>query len=138
MLRSEHQLSVDEFMRLAKQDLPQKPTLPAENVLKLRAKLILEECLETIAALGFRVEDGLLVSSGPPNLVEIVDGCCDIAVVTTGTLSACGIPDLPFQRAVNENNLAKFGPGHSIREDGKLIKPPGHRPPDIRKLLKEI
>lgn len=147
LLRSWHQVFVDQFMEMAKQELPETPCIPSEEVRILRAKLILEEALETIEALGVSVFDDvgeIMVSMdglrfhpwGEPNLVKIVDGCADIAVVTTGTLSACGISEAPMQRLVDENNLAKFGPGHQLREDGKLIKPPGHRPPDFGMALK--
>lgn len=144
-----HQTMVDKFMGLAKQELPESPCIPSREVRELRAKLIYEEAIETINGLGFSVvylenhnhpdQIGLhLVEDREPNLVEIIDGCCDLKVVTTGTLSACGVPDLPFQVAVDTNNLAKFGPGHSWREDGKLIKPPGHQPPDIQGILDSL
>ena len=143
---SEHQHRVDEFMRLAKQDRPSKPTMPSEDVRALRAKLILEEALETIDALGCEVYantptvtarglksgEVVVIPSHDPDMTEIVDGCCDVIVVTTGTLSACGVNDLVPQLLVDENNLAKFGPGHSYREDGKLIKPPNHKAPDLK------
>jgi predicted HAD superfamily Cof-like phosphohydrolase len=133
---------VNDFMRQARQELPDAPTIPSPEVRRLRAKLILEEALETIEALGFwaRVEgqDWSLEDRYEPNLPLIVDGCCDLKVVTTGTLSACGIPDQPFQDMVDENNLAKFGPGHTIRSDGKLIKPPGHKPPDIQGMIESL
>lgn len=147
--RSAHQLMVDEFMMKAGQRLPTVPSLltPEERV--LRAKLIYEEALETIAALGIAVyhrferarEDGSIPTEfrldSKPNLIEIIDGCCDLKVVTTGTLSALGIPDVRFQKLVDDNNLAKFGPGGYRNEDGKWVKPPGHKPPDIEGLLKE-
>src|SRR5690606_33615746 len=78
------------------------------------------------------------VANNEFDLEKTVDGCCDLKVVTTGTLSSCGIPDELFQKEVDENNLKKFGPGHSYREDGKLIKPPGHQPPNIKGLLEEL
>ncbi len=106
---------------------------------RLRAKLIWEETLETLRGLGFSYDlDGGLVELHPFNLVEAVDGCFDLRVVTTGTLSALGVPDLKGQEMVDRNNLAKFGPGCSIREDGKLIKPPGHVAPDIMGLLMRL
>jgi hypothetical protein len=71
-------------------------------------------------------------------MVELVDGCCDLSVVTIGTLSACGVSDDPFLMEVDQNNLDKFGDGHSYREDGKLIKPPDHQPPRIEELLEDI
>lgn len=152
--RSHHQRKVDQFMVLAKQELPNYPMMPCEAVRKLRAKLIFEECLETIEALGFDVKvlaagglDGfsevrkdsvVFESNGKEDLVEITDGCCDIRVVTTGTLSACGIPDEVVQDEVDNNNLAKFGPGHSWRDDGKLIKPADHKPPRIAEIIARL
>lgn len=139
-LKSDHQKSVEEFMVKARNVLPDKPTMPDEKTRLLRAKLILEECLETIEALGFEVAKEAygkteFIYAYTPDLVEIADGVCDINVVACGTLSACGLPDLPFQNAVNENNLAKFKEGFSWREDGKLIKPSNHQPPDIKGIL---
>lgn len=135
-------------MRLANQVLPTKPMMPIASVRLLRASLILEEALETIEGLGVEVSannaevtlsmDDLFLRDAvafDADLVAIVDGCCDLMVVTTGTLSACGIGDAEVQAAVDLNNLEKFGPGSSLRDDGKLIKPPGHKPPDLRSLL---
>lgn len=151
---TEHQERVEKFMKLAGQELPDRPTLPNEEVRLLRAKLILEEALETIEALGMSVcvtyKDGLtfgptiekhnicFIPNKTANLEEIIDGCCDISVVTIGTLSACGVPDQPFLEEVDENNLAKFGPGGYRREDGKWVKPPDHTPPKIKEVLKAI
>ncbi len=155
-----HFARVRDFMVKAKQECPQLPTIPSADVRKLRAKLILEEALETIKALGITLyaSDELvkeladptvmtvelgetsfdLVPEGECDIVGVADGCADVSVVTIGTLIAFGIPDRRLLELVDNNNLAKFGPGHSIREDGKLIKPPGHKPPDVRWLLKQL
>jgi predicted HAD superfamily Cof-like phosphohydrolase len=162
-MKSEHYQRVEKFMELAGQDRPENAGLPSKEILKLRAALILEEALETINALGFSVHskyDGTnvpseynfdsangffytmdpsefhLVGDLEPDLVEIADGCADVLVVTTGTMIACGFDDVELMAAVDQNNLDKFGPGHSRREDGKLVKPPGHKPPDIEAILK--
>jgi predicted HAD superfamily Cof-like phosphohydrolase len=144
-IRSEHQQRVDEFMRLANQELPETPVMPGEAVRKLRANIILEEALETIEGLGFRIRkpyDGfefeLEALTCGPDLVLAVDGCADLRVVTTGTLSALGVADLAVQEEVDKNNLAKFGPGGYRREDGKWMKPPGHQPPDILGVLEKM
>lgn len=146
-LRTDHQERVRRFMVLARQATPDVPTIPSVMVRLLRAKLIIEEALETCKALGVRISihngpEALLeehlgfASSGEaPDLTEIADGCADVSVVTTGTLIACGIQDRPILEAVDENNLAKFGPGHSWREDGKLIKPPGHKKVDLESII---
>ena len=145
---TEHQERVEQFMKAAGQELPTTPILPDFYTRKLRAKLILEEALETVEALGFALytPEGLMITKGTLNLQEeytadleeIIDGCCDISVVTIGTLSACGVPDQPFLEEVDSNNLAKFGPGGHRREDGKWVKPPNHKPPAIAEVLQEV
>lgn len=138
-MKSEHQIRVENFMKRALQDLPPKPFMPNVDIRMLRARLIMEEALETIQALGvevivdtpyanvvvefqkLRFGLGLI-----PNMVEIVDGCCDLRVVTTGTLSALGVEDESVQRIVDQSNLKKFAPGgHMNLATGKWIKPPG-------------
>jgi predicted HAD superfamily Cof-like phosphohydrolase len=145
-MKSVHQQSVEKFMELAGQSIPSSPVSPNLETRELRARLILEESLETIKALGFQVmakeeivDDNLVkfVDCFEPDLIEIADGCADIKVVTTGTLSACGIDDEELQRDVDQNNLDKFGPGGHRRDDGKWVKPPNHQPPNISKILKD-
>lgn len=152
LLKTPHQVAVENFMRLAGQEVPKQPTSHVSVPTRiLRAKLILEECLETIyEGLGVTVSLNLgsygtaqisitqcdfETHDSDINLVELIDGCCDIKVVTTGTLSACGVPDLLFQEEVDQNNLDKFGPGGYRREDGKWVKPPEHKPPRIEEIL---
>lgn len=170
--KTDHQHRVEAFMRcIHKQQkalggisltqyVPESPILPSEEIRGLRARLILEEAIETVQALGYEVTVELEPNHGEnreheldfnimafgvkpsfvhtPSLVEIIDGCCDISVVTIGTLSACGVPDSCFLEEIDHNNLAKIGPGSSIREDGKLIKPPGHTPPRIQEMLDKL
>jgi predicted HAD superfamily Cof-like phosphohydrolase len=146
-MRTEHQQRVYDFMKLAGQDLPEVPALPSKDTRELRARLILEEALETVEALGFKAsatmgfsvvssKDFILLDGPEPDLVEIADGCADISVIATGTLIACGIEDAELLAEVDKNNLAKFGEGGYRREDGKWMKPPGHKSPDITAVLK--
>lgn len=140
-MRSDHQQRVDQFMRLAHQELPTSPAMPAFPVRKLRANIIFEEALETLEGLGFlpywNGDSWTLKEIHTPDLVKAVDGCADLRVVTTGTLSAMGVHDLALQEEVDRNNLMKFGPGSYRREsDGKWMKPPGHQPPDILGILR--
>lgn len=136
-----HQRRIIRFMEMAQQVVPDLPTIPSDEVLTLRARLILE-AIETIEALGFRVA---MVGGVPtpvrdrePSLVEICDGAADLSVVTIGTLIACGVADAALLKLVDENNLAKFGPGGHRREDGKWVKPADHKPPDIAGLLEQM
>ncbi len=144
-LKSPHQRRVENFMRLAKQDIPSKPQMPTAANRRLRAALFIEEVLETIQALGFTVRSASGEAIGPknwqltedhtPDFVEVADGCGDISVVTNGCMSACGFAGEPLLQAIDDNNLQKFGPGSSKDENGKHVKPPGHQPPDILAVL---
>lgn len=159
---TEHAESVAVFNTMAGQTPPQEICIPDEKTRILRAKLILEEALETIRGLGVKVTfpfqypgidvteylrvdmssvEFLNDTSISPNLEEIVDGCLDLRVVTTGTLIACGVPDIPhLQREVDSNNLMKFRTDKDgyRREDGKWIKPSDHPKPRIKEMLKAI
>lgn len=145
-----HTQDVFEFMEHSKQTLPHFPTDLPPQVQDLRAALIWEEVVQEALSKGlgcdFEVQTpyGVLLLPAscvrvkvvrPMDMVELVDGCLDGKVVLTGTLLACGIDADRYQEAVDLNNLAKFGPGHSYRDDGKLIKPPDHVGPPIAKML---
>ncbi len=151
--KSLHQRRVEQTMRSANQQVRQSPGIPSDEERLLRAKLILEEALETVSALGF---DPIVVVPYPPSrqikvtmeavkftparepdLVAIADGCADISVVTIGTLSSCGIADEPLLEEVDESNLRKFGSGCILREDGKYLKPADWVPPNIERVLDE-
>jgi len=144
--KSGHYQLVEQFMKMAGQERLERPGEPSRATRLLRARLMMEETLETIRALGVRVKCSvpgadvdsfafLYIADGAFNLAEVVDGCCDVKVVTTGTLVACGVADEAAQRAVDLHNLGKFGPGHAIRADGKLVKPPGYPAPDLSAVL---
>ncbi len=156
---STHQDNIEDFMDKAGQDLPENTEVPDRETRELRARLILEEAIETIGALGFDLHYEshgniykdhfvaplcltIIHKGGLPDeeisLEEIADGCADLSVVTIGTLSACGIADESLLDLIDENNLSKFDGKETIREDGKLIKSPNWKAPDIEGLLKKM
>lgn len=125
---------------------PNGYTQPTLRTARLRARLILEEAQETINALGFAIvanDHGVCgvatlpefasfadADTLPVNLVDIIDGCCDLTYVAIGTLASVGAPDVPHLRLVCEANDAKFPNGNAIlRQDGKYLKPDGWTPP---------
>ena len=134
-------------MRNAGQITPDSPKMPDADVRERQARLILEEALETVEALGFLVRSyrpdayigprltDIDLERMDPNLVEIADGCADMSVVAMGTLLSCGIDDVELLKEVDESNLRKFGEGSYRREDGKWMKPPGWEPPNIQGVL---
>jgi predicted HAD superfamily Cof-like phosphohydrolase len=151
-LTTPHFDRVRKFMFIGGQGTPERPTVPDKDTALLRSRIILEEALETVNALGVSVHfvPGMGTTQldikkslrfefdRTPDLVGIADGCADISVVTTGTLVALGIPDNGLLELVDENNLAKYKDGVLRDEYGKILKPPGHKPPDIAQYLATV
>lgn len=124
-----------------RQSIPEKPyVMPNEETRFLRAKLIMEEALETVRGLGYNFVDGHLSRREEgPSLEAIIDGCCDVNYVTTGTLVACGVPDMPHYAEVNHCNNSKFPLGEVfVNEYGKFLKPKGWVGPDHANVQKLV
>jgi predicted HAD superfamily Cof-like phosphohydrolase len=137
MLHEQNQ--VKEFMLKAGQATPDRPTMPAFEVRLLRFKLIWEELNELANSFGCQVmvtDQGLtLAETSYPDLTEAYDAILDLMVVVIGTGVALGLQLEPGWEEVHRTNLAKFAPGGHLREDGKFIKPPGWKPPELAKLM---
>ena len=120
---------------------------------ELRAKLIMEEAVETVAAMGFYAdayishvnpnpEDPWVIEVAEfhkgydePNFPDAIDGLADLLYVIFGSAVAWGIDLEPFFNEVHRANMAKLsGPK---REDGKQLKPEGWQPPAIQEELDE-
>lgn len=67
------------------------------------------------------------------DLPAIADGLADLIYVALGTAIAYGIDLRPVWSAVHAANMAKIG--GPTREDGKVLKPEGWQPPDIKGIL---
>lgn len=74
------------------------------------------------------------------NLVEVADGIADSIYVLCQLARALGVPLNAIFSAVAGNNypgkLFEDGKLHRNPETGKILKPPGHKPPDIYEILK--
>jgi predicted HAD superfamily Cof-like phosphohydrolase len=122
---------------------------PEIRMPELRAKLLMEETAETVAALGFHV-DAVIWEPGSAgarkvaqykvdadeNLAEVIDGLCDIVYVALGAAATFGVDLDVFFREVQRSNMAKVG--GERREDGKRLKPEGWTPPDIEGILAKV
>lgn len=141
------------MMHIAGQGTPSQPTVPDQATALLRARIILEEALETVDALGVTASfiPGMTNSAKleikknirlefdhEPDLIAIADGCADISVVTIGTLVTCGIPDNGLLELVDNNNLTKFKNGVLKDANGKFLKPEGWEPPNIEQFLQTV
>jgi predicted HAD superfamily Cof-like phosphohydrolase len=74
----------------------------------------------------------------PEVLAEVIDGGIDLIVVTLGLLLNLGVDVQAAWDEVLESNMAKVGPnGLRLRHDGKILKPPGWRAPNLRAIAAE-
>jgi predicted HAD superfamily Cof-like phosphohydrolase len=116
------QLQVREFMLKMRQHVATSPSLPPSDVAMLRFRLIDQEAHETKEAILNR------------DLVEIIDGLCDLLYVAYGAAEAHGIDLTTYFNEVHRTNMLK-DPDH-VDEYGKVIKPPNWEKPQIARILK--
>lgn len=71
------------------------------------------------------------------NMVEIADGCADLKWVIEGLENTLKIPQQAVWNEVSRSNLAKISASGKVekRPDGKVLKPEGWTPPDIKTAL---
>ena len=116
------------FMNTFGQEVKKTPAWPEPEIKHLRVDLIEEELNELKEAIAKN------------SLVGIADALTDIPYVTYGAGAAFGINlDVCFQE-VHGSNMSKLGKdGKPIyREDGKVMKGPNYREPDLESVLGSI
>ena len=135
------QLQVAEFHEKFGAPIGERPANVSFPRAQLRARLILEETVETVVALvgtsGARrlFSELSLTNYHTPSLVEVADGMCDTLYVVHGAAIEMGIDLAPLFDEVHRTNMAKEG--GAIRADGKILKPAGWQKPRIAELLRE-
>ena len=72
------------------------------------------------------------------DMVEIADGCADLKWVIEGLENTLNLPQQEVWDEVARSNLAKIGDDGKVhkRKDGKVLKPKGWTPPDIKSIIK--
>lgn len=124
------------------------PQVPPDDRVRLRARLIVEECLEFLLAcfpgtgavreIGYakdRLDEVIAQRNVTVDLSEAADALADIAYVVEGANLEFGIDSGPVLDEVHRANMAKAnGPR---RADGKILKPEGWTPPDIAGVLEK-
>ena len=93
---------------------------------ELYVDLIIEEFKELVKAYGDR------------DLVEIADACADLKWVIEGLEHTLNIPQQAVWDEVARSNLAKIDKDGKVhkRSDGKVLKPEGWTPPNIKDIIK--
>ena len=114
-----------DFMNAFGQEVLTEPTLPEQNLAKLRLELIREEVEE------------LNVGIEGMDIVEIADALTDILYVVYGAGHAFGIDLDECYHEVHRSNMSKLGAdGKPIyRADGKILKGPNYFHPNLKDIL---
>lgn len=110
-----------EFHRLFGLAAPNCPQIPSGTVLDLRQNLIAEELGEWLEACC------------RDDLIGAAQEITDLLYVVLGTAVSMGVDPFPILDEIHAANMRKAGGG--CRADGKILKPPGWRPPDVAAVL---
>jgi predicted HAD superfamily Cof-like phosphohydrolase len=115
---------VKEFHQAFGQRVGETPELPSKEERELRKNLLAEEYTEYVVA-EYRHD-----------IIEIADALADIIYIACGTAVSYGIPLDKLFAEVHRSNMAKLVDGKVIRRsDGKVQKPEGWTPPDVKSIL---
>jgi predicted HAD superfamily Cof-like phosphohydrolase len=115
---------VKEFHQAFGQRVGETPELPSKEERDLRKNLLAEEYTEYV------------VAEYKDDLIEIADALADIIYITCGTAVSYGIPLDKLFAEVHRSNMAKLVDGKVIRRsDGKVQKPEGWTPPNVKRVL---
>ncbi len=125
-------LQVAEFNRLIG-NLPQGPKSDKSG---LYAKLFAEEVKETcdaLALLDAAQDDAQLLEA----VTDLADGLVDVTYIAAGWLHIMGLDARSLFAEVHRSNMAKIHPDGTahLREDGKVLKPEGWTPPNLKPLV---
>lgn len=98
------------------------------NDRKLRLSLLKEEFEEYVQA------------EEENDIVAVADALADMLYIIFGTAHAYNIPLDEIFSEVHSTNMAKVGKNGKVerREDGKILKPKGWKPPQIAKMIEEF
>jgi predicted HAD superfamily Cof-like phosphohydrolase len=114
------------FMKSVGQETPAKPQMMSDQAL-LYKTLIEEEYYEFLDA--YKNSDD----------VEEIDACFDMMWVIVGYMKSRGWDCENIWDEGAKSNLSKIDPVTGLvkrREDGKILKPEGWKPPDFTKFVK--
>ena len=115
-------LDIVDFHRKFGQPIGALPEFPKDGALvELRERLVREEYQELIQALAAR------------NFPEVIDAIIDLIYVLNGMAVTFGCDIRLMWAVVHQANMAKEGGG--MRDDGKVMKPPGWVAPDIEGMI---
>ena len=121
------------------------PRMPDHDRLTLRLRLIAEEFCEVLEAAGCEDSDLLLhcINSfidersrvDDSALAKLAHEASDLDYVVEGLRYECGFDGEPVTDEIHRANMSKVG--SEVRPDGKILKGPNYRPPDVATVLRK-
>lgn len=142
---------VIEFNKVFNFPIATIPTIPTFKLRQFRALGILEEYEEMLLSIDYysatvcKAVEMLkrALEAVPHNLGEnakleyIADATCDIDYFIKGLDLECGIDSDAVMQAVHNSNMAKVWPDGTIHRNkiGKILKPDGWTPPDLKPIV---
>ncbi|UFU02792.1 acyltransferase domain-containing protein [Ruania suaedae] len=136
---------VREFHRVYDVPVGSAPSLDSGRV-PMRMALIAEEFAELVRSVHGREAEAVMVEAyeraagmdgGARDAVGAADALGDLVYVLYGMALECGIPLTEVLAEIQASNLSKLGADGRpvLRADGKVLKGPGYRRPDIAAVL---
>lgn len=125
---NEMQQQVREFHEKFEIPIAEKPCLLSEERQRLREDLINEELIEYEMA------------ASKKDLVEIADALGDLLYVVFGAAIEHGLDMKVIVDEIHFSNLSKLGADGKpfYRDDGKILKGPNYRPPNLRSIIEML
>ena len=133
---------VREFTKAFDQPAPDKLTIPTEDVIKLRWKLIVEEYCELRNEI-LDIEDSSVIEYDENSryyrrhISDIAKEACDLLYVVLGLGVNYGINLDEVFAEVHRSNMSKLGPNGEVlrREDGKVLKSANYTPANVEPII---
>ena len=120
-------VAVEDFHKAFDQSAPDEITITDTDTIALRISLLSEELDELVEALATN------------NVVEVLDALTDLQYVLDGAYISFGLAKYKREafNEVHSSNMSKLGEdGKPVKRlDGKAMKGPNYRAPDLRKIL---
>lgn len=120
------------------------PRMPDHDRLTLRLRLIAEEFCEVLEAAGCNTGSlmdwvNLMIEQRCPvydsDLAKLAHEASDLDYVVEGLRSECGFDGEPVTDEIHRANMSKVD--SEVRPDGKILKGPNYRPPDVATVLRK-
>ena len=114
-----------------------EPGTPTSALSKVYRNLFAEEVNETIEALD-KLDEADSEAKLLEAVTELADGLLDTVYIAAGWLHVMGLEPKSLWAEVHNSNMAKVDPATgkvTKREDGKILKPEGWKPPQLLPLV---